>query len=273
MRFPTPMRWFSWPAPAFAVLLACATSTAGADDAAKLDEVKACLERSFPSRTSVQTVELETHDASGPIERSRAKIFWRRFDDDLIAVKLEFAEPPRRYGTRMLARQKLEGTPEVYLYLPELQVVRRVSASNAAGSMFSTDFSYEDFAFLQGIARDENAQTREDVEIGGRAAYVLESQVGLADEPAYERILYYIERERCVPLRAEFYEPGGTLRKRFEVAVDSVAQHGDRYLPMAMTMRDLANQSHTTVTVIDVELDRELRDRVFEPGELERGAR
>ncbi len=252
MQFPTTTRSFWRPALGCgALLVVLGLTTAGdtrAGDAAKLEEVKACLERTFPSRTSVQTLELETFDSSGPIERSRAQIFWRRFEDDLIAVKFEFSEPPRRYGTRMLARQKLEGKPEVYLYLPELQVVRRVSASNAAGSMFSTDFSYEDFAFLQGIAQDENAKAGDDVEIEGRTAYVLESQVALAEEPAYERILYYIERERCVPLRAEFYEPGGTLRKRFEVAVDSVQQHGDRHVPMAMTMRDLGNGSHTTVT-------------------------
>lgn len=244
-----------------------------AQDEARLEEIKACLQRTLPTHTSIQTIEFNVVDAEGPVGRSRAKIHWKRFDDERIAVRLRFSEPPRKVGMAMLARQKREGKPETYLYLPELRTTRRVSARNAAGSMFGTDFGYEDFAFLQGVANDENFKPLDDRDIEGHAVYVLESQVSLAEEPAYERILYFIERERCTPLRAEFYERRDKLRKVLGVEIDSIEQVGERFVPMRSTMRDLVLKSHTAVTVISIKPDAEIQDRVFEPAALERKVR
>lgn len=236
-------------------------------------EIEACLERRLPNRTSIQRIAFEVSDGEGEVSRSRAKIHWKRFDDDMISVLIRFSEPPRRAGMAMLARQQRAGKPETYLYLPELRQTRRVSARSAAGSMFGTDFSYEDFAFLQGVADDDNAVRLEDAEIEGRPVYVMESRESLTEEPSYERILYYIERERCAPLRAEFYEPGEKLRKVLEVEIDSIQAYGERFIPMRSTMRDLELKTRTAVEVISIEPDAEIRDRLFEPGRLEVGAR
>lgn len=266
MRFATQRRASWW------VVTACSLALfGGAAGAEEPTEVRACLERTLPSHTSIQTVEFQVSDNAGEISRSRAKIYWKRFESSLIAVLIRFAEPPRRAGMAMLARQQQDGKPEVYLYLPELRQTRRVSARNAAGSMFGTDFGYEDFAYLQGVASDENPETLDDREIEGRRAYVLQSRVALADEPAYERILYFIERERCTPLRAEFYERGDKLRKVLEVDVDSIEQVGERFVPMRMVMRDLKLESHTAVSVIKIEPDVEIRDSRLEPAALDKG--
>ena len=236
-------------------------------------EVEACLERSLPSQSSVQTVELLLADDRGEIERSRAKIYWKRFEDELISVNLCFSEPPRRAGMAALASQRREGKPEIFVYLPELRQTRRVATGGEADSLFSTDFSYEDFAFLQGVAVDENAKRLPDRDLDGRAVYVLESRVSIADEPTYERVLYFIERERCLPVGAEFYEPGGTLRKQFEVEAHSISEVGERFVPMVSTMHDRVRGTRTVVTVKEIETDVEIRDDFFQPGRLHFGGR
>ena len=237
------------------------------------EEIEACLEKRLPNRSSIQRVELKVQDDEGEVSDSRADIHWKRLEDDTINVLIRFTEPPRRYGMAMLARQRLEGKPEVYLYLPELRQIRQVSARNAAGSMFGTDFSYEDFAFLQGVARDDNATRLPDGEAAGRPAYVMETRESIAEEPTYERIVYFIEQERCVPLRAEFYRSGEEMVKLLEVDLDAIESHGERFIPMKTTMRDEEKGSYTTVTILKIEPDAEIRDRIFEPAELEKGAR
>ncbi len=236
-------------------------------------EIEACLERTFPTRTSIQTVELVVVDTKGEIDRSRAKIAWKRSDDDLIAVRACFSEPPNLAGVAVLARQqRARKQPEIFHYLPALGQVRRIPPEAAAGSMFRTDFGYEDFAFLQGVAHDDNAHRLDDHVIDGRASYVLESRVSIAKRPTYERILYFVEQKRCTPLRAEFYEPGGILRKVLDIHIPSIEAVGERFVPMVLTMRDREHGSHTVVTVVEIDVDVEIKDDIFEPGRLQFGA-
>ncbi len=101
----------------------------------------------------------------------------------------------------------------------------------------------------------------------------METRESIAEEPTYERIVYYIEQERCVPLRAEFYRSGEVIAKVLEVDLDAIESHGERFIPMKTTMRDEEKGTHTTVTILKIEPDAEIRDRVFEPAELEKGAR
>ncbi len=247
-------------------------SAANATETPK-SEVEACLERTLPTRSSIQEVEIETADEKGGIDRSRAKIHWKRFDNDLVSVVMRFSEPTRRAGMALLARQQAEGAPETFTYLPELRQVRRVSARNAAGSMFGTDFGYEDFAFIQGVTSGERPKQLDDQEVDGRLAYVWETRVNPEEQPAYERILYFVARDQCAPLKAEFYESGGRLRKLFEVDSESIEAHGERFIPMRTTMRDLELGTHTSVQVLKIQPDAEIPDRVFEPGELQRRGR
>ena len=257
--------------PLLGFLLCLVPTPGGAEEAGgpgTVEDIEACLQRTLPARTSIQRVSVDVADGEGELSRSRATIHWKRFESGLASVLLRFSEPPQRAGMAMLARQQQKGSPETYLYLPELRQTRRVSAKSAAGSMFGTDFSYEDFAYLQGVAERGERARLPDREIAGRSCYVLESVPDEA-EAAYERVLYFLERERCTPLRAEFFGAGGTLRKVLEVDPSRVEAHGDRFIPMESVMRDLDAGTQTRVRVESIEPDVEIRDRFFEPSQLE----
>ena len=49
----------------------------------------------------------------------------------------------------VLLLEKKDRMPDQFMYLPELRKVRRVTKRSVAGSMFGTDFSYEDFERFQ----------------------------------------------------------------------------------------------------------------------------
>jgi len=248
------------------------SATAGPPLARSVAEVQACVERRLPAQTSAQTIELVVRDGEGEVNRARARIYWKRFEHGLAAVQLRFSEPPHRAGMAMLARERAEGDPDTYLYLPELRQTRRVPASSAAGSMFGTDFSYEDFAFLNGVRRAGATQKLPDGELDGRAVYVLETRPQ-GDHPSYERVTAYVEVERCVPLETQFFAGGGTLRKRFRVDLESIESFGELRIPMHYTMQDLEAGTETDVRVEKINPEAKLRDNLFEPLQLEKGGR
>ncbi len=239
---------------------------------AEAEAVEACLRRSLPDRASKQTVTLVVSDPEGELSRARARVYWKRFENGLAAVQLRFTEPPQRAGMAMLSREQPNGEPETFLYLPELRQTRRVSAKTAAGSMFGTDFSYEDFAYLQGVRRAGATRRLEDGQRDGRAVYRLETRPE-GEDARYERIVHYIEIERCVPLATEFFEGGERLRKVYSVDLEAIEKIGTHWIPMHSVMRDLEAGTQTDVRIEAIDPDARLRDRLFEPAELEKGGR
>lgn len=235
-------------------------------------EVQACVEARLPAQASKQTIALAVSDSEGEFNRARARIYWKRFEGGLAAVQLRFSEPPRRAGMAMLAREQSEGDPDTYLYLPELRQTRRVPASSAAGSMFGTDFSYEDFAFLQGVRRASTTRKLADAELEGRPVYVLETRPE-GEGSGYDRIVVYVEVERCVPLQADFYASGEKLRKQFRVDRDAIESFGELRIPMHYTMEDLEAGTATDVRVEKIDPEATLRDKLFQPLQLEQGGR
>jgi hypothetical protein len=91
------------------------------------------------------------------------------------------------------------------------------------------------------------------------------------EDAVYERIVSFIDVKSCVPLKIDFYEPGGQLRKVLTADPDSVAPEGSIRLAHSMRIRDLRSQVETEVLIGDVEIDTDLPDRLFTPAQLERG--
>ena len=123
---------------------AFAIEAASAAPTLSLEEVIACMERNEPPETSIQTIEMRTRDRVGSERSIRAKIYGKRFEEGLRKLLMRFYEPEDLRGTGMLILEQ-KTRNDIFLYMPELGRTRRVSASSAAGSLFGTDLSYEDF--------------------------------------------------------------------------------------------------------------------------------
>ena len=267
---------------ALLALLALAAQPSAADSAAPsgdpekpaytAQDIQDCVQSNVPKRTSEQEVEFTAVDRVGNERFSRAEVQGKRFDDGQRRVLLKFNRPDDLRGSAflMIERAGSNGS-DMFLYSPELRKVKRLSGRATASSLFGTDFSAEDFERLQGINRPGTLRRVEDAEIDGRPVWRLETRPTEAAESAYERIVSFVDQERCVALRTESYEPGDRLRKVLTADPETIERHGDIWVPERLVMRDERDETHTVLRVDEVRLDVEIADRQFSLATLDRG--
>ncbi|MDA0824603.1 MAG: outer membrane lipoprotein-sorting protein, partial [Proteobacteria bacterium] len=147
------------------------------------------------------------------------------------------------------------------------------SASTAVyrlnGSMFGTGFSYDDFAQLQHVISHRKVRILDEEQLEGRANYVLETLPNFAYSD-YRRVVTFIDKQWCIPMRTKFYGAEDQLLKEMLVAIEDVRQVGDRFVPYRTVLNEHTG-GHTEIRVNEIEIDANLRDRIFTGSELGRG--
>jgi len=156
----------------------------------------------------------------------------------------------------------------MFMYLPELKRVRRITVRSVSGSLFGTDFSYEDLERLQSIGAGANVTRLADAEVGGQSTYVLAGSPSPDSGSAYERVVSFIDQKTCIPLKMELYEKGGQLRKLLTVDPAQVRREGGIWFPGQVSLRDLAEQSETRLVVKKIAIDIEISDSIFSESAL-----
>lgn len=262
----------AWRAPVRSVLwaLICVALMAASDSATQgVAEVESCVNRNFPKKTSVQTVQFRSVDRTGNKRSIDAKLYWKRFPDGLSGTLIEIEAPPDVRGSAYLIREREHGE-DTFVYLPEQRRVRRISSKALSGSLFGTDFTYEDFRNLQKLAGKLDAKRLADAQVGQRAVFVLEAVLPPEGGSAYERVVFSVDQGTCVPLKIESYEPGDRLRKVLTADPEAVSRESNVWVARSLTLQDLRDQTRTRLVVEKVEIDVDLSDRLFSGVQLGR---
>ena len=235
---------------------------------AKEDE-RALLDRAFSNLYAddyVQTMELTTRAARmRPLTRTLQ--ITRKQSVRPGKALVRFLEPFDVRRTSVLILENDGASDDLYVYLPALELTRRISAAQRADSFFGTDLSYEDIEPKWGPDYD----VRRVVEDGGGEDCVrLEIVAAEGFDSTYERMVSCIEPERAVIHWTDFYRRG-QLVKRLEVDLGSVRPIGERFIPFVMTMRSARSGSETQVLTRSYELTRKIPDRLFSTWNLSAG--
>jgi outer membrane lipoprotein-sorting protein len=254
---------------ALLVLLLAPPATAAPPSTA--DEIEQCMRDNLPRENSTQTVALRSFNRVGDVAKSNATIFWQQGDDGLSKLLLRFNEPLDTRDAGVLMLEKTGRSPDTFLYLPSTKMVRRVSSRAASSSLFGTDFSYEDFSRLVGMAADSARLRGEDSEVSGRPVYVLSATPAPDAHSAYERVVSFVDHESCVPLRVESYEVGGALRKRLSADASKLTREASSWVPRRLTMEDLRDETRTEVVVEEIDTETKIHRKIFSARELEAG--
>ena len=219
-----------------------------------IEEIQACAHKNLPERSARQEVSFVIRDATGAEDSIEAELFWKRGPDGRSRVLIRVGAPPDLRGAAFLLIER-EGDSDLFTYLPALQKVRRISGRAISGSLFGSDFSYEDVERLQSLVLEAKVERQPDVEVAGRNT----------------RVVSYVDAQTCVALRTELLNKDGMVNKELIIAAEDVKPEGTRWVPREVLARDRDKGSETRLRIEKIEYDVPLSEKFFSEAALAKG--
>lgn len=168
-----------------------------------------------------------------------------------------FHKPADVRRTTFMVVKHVEKDDDRWIYVPAVDLVRRISANDKNSSFVGSDFSYEDVSGRH-WTDDTHEIVKEDM-LDGTAVYVVKSTPKEDADWVYR--LSYIDKERMLPLREEYFNKKGEVYRVFTADkvedIDGIATVTQR------TMNDLKRDHKTTVTFTEVSYNVGIKPDLF----------
>ncbi|MDR2730631.1 MAG: outer membrane lipoprotein-sorting protein [Treponema sp.] len=179
-----------------------------------------------------------------------------------------FQRPANVAGTRFLTMDTASGGSDRWIYLPSLDRVRRIAASESGGSFMGTDFSYDDISSMdRDISLDTHTILREEM-LNGTPCYVIQS-VPKDSSYQYSKTISWIDKASFLIYKSEMYNRRNELVKMMEMSDFKDVQ--GRLTPMQTKISTVTAGSSTTIYMEIIKYDDPIPEGVFTTAYLETG--
>lgn len=176
---------------------------------------------------------------------------------------VEFLSPPRDAGTRMLKKGD-----ELWMYLPSIEKVQRISGHMLRQGLMGSDFSYEDMMEANDLRTRYKATVTGKETKDGRPCYKVE-MTALKDDVSYPKRVSWMDAEHNIPVREELYALSGMMVK--VISMSDVQSFGTRKFPTRIVAEDKLQQgSKTEMRFTSMEFAVDVPEEVFSMRWLER---
>lgn len=178
---------------------------------------------------------------------------------------LYFHEPGDVRRTAFLVWKYPEKDDDRWIFIPAVNMVRRVAARDSRSSFVGSDFTYEDISGRD-LSADTHTLLREE-KLGDADCWVLQSVPNAAAD--YKRKLSWIDKVRFLPLQEEYYDAQDKLMRVFtadKIEIVTTGEGAARKMVPTVTQRTMKNvQSghRTEVRYASVAYDLGLDEAVF----------
>jgi outer membrane lipoprotein-sorting protein len=168
-----------------------------------------------------------------------------------------FHSPADVRGMAFLVWKYAQKNDDRWIFVPTLNMVRRISAQDSRSSFVGSDFNYEDVS-----GRDLSADTHQlkgEETLAGKRCAIVESTPKSASD--YSRKVAWIDRESLLPVKEEYYDRKNTLFRVF--TADKIEKKDGFWTATERTVKNLASGHTTHVTFESVSYDVGLPDDLF----------
>ena len=151
-------------------------------------------------------------DAQGREQRRQFTVLRKNVeeggDQEFLVV---FSRPSDVRGTVYLVKKHMDRDDDRWLYLPGLDLVKRVAAGDKRTSFVGADYYYEDVS-----GRRPNDDAHELTETTDEY-YVLKHRPLDPSVVEFDSYVTWIDRETFIPMKIEYADAGGKVFRRVEV--------------------------------------------------------
>jgi outer membrane lipoprotein-sorting protein len=179
---------------------------------------------------------------------------------------MQFTEPADIRGTAFLLLDDQKNKQEdMYLYLPALGGVRKISGSQKNGSFVGSDLTYNDISIFSGANFSDNYEA----EIRAEEDEIIELHLDIIDpdiDYSYGRM--WVRKDLWLGQKIEYYDQYEELVKVINLSnFDEI--NGNR-LARRIEVNNVQKGSRTILKMIEVEFDPELDPNIFTTRYLQR---
>lgn len=199
--------------------------------------------------------------------RKRRFIILRRDDKDGGEQKfyVHFSRPADVRNTVFMVWKHIGTNDDRWLYLPALDLVKRIAGSDKRTSFMGSHFLYEDIS-----GRNPEEDTHELVESAGKF-FVLKNVPKNPGEVEFSYYMLWIDQANFLPMKAEYYDKNKKKYRRVEaLKVETIQGHPTVTLAK---VTDLKSGGHTVSVFSKVEYDLGIKDSIFTERYLRRAPR
>jgi len=177
-----------------------------------------------------------------------------------------FDNPRDVQGTAFLTFSHTVKPDDQWLYLPALRRVKRIASANKSGPFMGSQFAYEDLASFE-VAKYSYKYIGEET-LGSQAVFIIESKP-LYRYTGYTRLMTWVDKQRYIPLKIEYYDRKNTLLKT--LSFNEYKQYLDQYWRAhEQIMQNHQNGKTTSLTLNDYQFRAGLNQRDFNHNSLKR---
>jgi len=175
-----------------------------------------------------------------------------------------FHQPADVKDTTFMVYKYLNKDDDRWLFIPAINLIKRIAANDKYASFVGSDFTYED---ISGRKPDEDTHTllRRET-LNGKNFFVVESIPKETSE--YTKRISWIDEINFLPLKEEFYDKQNELYRQFE-AQETKDINGILTVTKRV-MKNIKTGHRTEVVFKDIEYNLGLEDNVFSERYLRR---
>ncbi len=152
-----------------------------------------------------------------------------------------------------------------WLFIPALNMVKRIAARDKTSSFVGSDFTYEDVSGRD--LEDDTHTILKEERFNGKECYVIKS-TPKAGDVNYSYKLSWIDKEHFLPLKEEYYNLKGELMKVF--TADEIKAIEGFPTVVKRTMKNVQSGHRTEVTFIKIDYEVGIKDSLFSERSLRR---
>ena len=177
-----------------------------------------------------------------------------------------FDNPRDVKGTAFLSYTHALEADEQWLYLPALKRVKRISSSNKSGPFLGSEFAFEDLTSFE-VKKYKYNYLGDDA-FEGRDSFMVEA-FPQYEHSGYTRQIIWIDKERYIPVKIEFYDRKNALLKT--TVFSQYQQYLDQYWRAdVQLMSNHVNGKSTELRWQEYQFRTGLTDRDFDRNTLKR---